>query len=614
MTTVLSDEDGGGGNAMKLKQKLLNRSNVKEETRSFLNFSRENLSISQADLERGFNKQRFRPNKYTVLSTVALLIALLCLALETWKLRCSLVNSREIEELKRDVKSLKHRFLQQDLLDELKAFEEQLYAGESADEEDPGEVDIDNAEYDSNYDDESSSSSSSSSLSSSSSSSSSHDYSSDYRTLSIISKNSDISKGLTTKSTITKTKTTTSTSTSKSMSTDFESTSTQDPVSDKALVELFAALRKAEAKQGEKFEKNVRESHRNLERERFENVDLLANNEDNIKERLDDDLRNKEKNLDAVDLDPIKRKRSIREENHSDDGAVTNRTSRQRNQTQRKIGSSRHRFHNNDESGKIAINDRSLPESIISSERHPPKKFNSHTHPETSRAFPSSRYNDDNLSDEIARSILQPDEGEKDYTDRANWKQAHDNMEISNVSKGLRRAVNRRHLRAPRQVCAIHYGADSILFSEDDEHTGNGRARHGNGIFKAWRPSDWVSDLGMNKYFALANDGKLTVHEPGLYLVYAQIHYLDEHDENGFHLLINNRPLFQCTIFSPSVGHKSRSCFSAQVTILQAGDILILKDIGIDRYTLFQHDKSFFGLVKLGESRQQRHPSTQLPP
>lgn len=124
MTTVLSDEDGG--NAMKLKQKLLNRSNVKEETRSFLNFSRENLSISQADLERGFNKQRFRPNKYTVLSTAALLIALLCFALETWKLRCSLVNSREIEELKRDVKSLKHRFLQQDLLDELKAFEEQV--------------------------------------------------------------------------------------------------------------------------------------------------------------------------------------------------------------------------------------------------------------------------------------------------------------------------------------------------------------------------------------------------------------------------------------------------------------------------------------------------------
>ncbi|KAF7385492.1 hypothetical protein HZH68_013922 [Vespula germanica] len=605
MTTVLSDEDGG--NAMKLKQKLLNRSNVKEETRSFLNFSRENLSISQADLERGFNKQRFRPNKYTVLSTAALLIALLCFALETWKLRCSLVNSREIEELKRDVKSLKHRFLQQDLLDELKAFEEQLYAGESADEEDPGEVDIDNAEYDSNYDDESSSSSSSSSsLSSSSSSSSSHDYSGDYRTLSIISKNSDISKAAT-KSTITKTKISTSTSTSTSMSTDFESTSTQDPVSDKALVELFAALRKAEAKQGEKFEKNVRESHRNLERERLENVDLLGNKDDNLKERFDG-LRKKEQNPDAINFDPIKRKRSIREENNSDD-AVTNRTSRQRNQT-RKLALSRHRFHN-DESGRAAINDRSLPESITSLERHPPKKFNSHTHPETSRAFPSSRYDDDNLSDEIARSTLQLDEGEKDY---ANWKQAHDNMEISNVSKGLRRVVNRRHLRAPRQICATHYGADSILFSEDDEHTGNGRARHGNGIFKAWRPTDWVSDLGMNKYFALASDGRLTVYESGLYLVYAQIHYLDEHDENGFHLLVNNRPLFQCTIFSPSVGHKSRSCFSAQVTILQAGDVLILKDIGIDRYTLFQHDKSFFGLVKLGESRQQRHPSTQLPP
>lgn len=110
-----------------------------------------------------------------------------------------------------------------------------------------------------------------------------------------------------------------------------------------------------------------------------------------------------------------------------------------------------------------------------------------------------------------------------------------------------RRRLTRRHLRAPRQVYAIHYGADSTLFSAEDEHTGNGRARHGNGVFKAWRPSDWVAELGMSRHFALA-DGRLTVHEPGLYLAYAQIHYLDEHDENGFHLLVNGRPILQCMV------------------------------------------------------------------
>lgn len=64
-------------------------------------------------------------------------------------------------------------------------------------------------------------------------------------------------------------------------------------------------------------------------------------------------------------------------------------------------------------------------------------------------------------------------------------------------------------------------------------------------------------------------------------------------------------------VYSPGMGHKSRSCFSAQATVLQAGDHLVLKDIGSARYTLFQHDKSFFGLVKVGELRQQqRHTPT----
>lgn len=106
----------------------------------------------------------------------------------------------------------------------------------------------------------------------------------------------------------------------------------------------------------------------------------------------------------------------------------------------------------------------------------------------------------------------------------------------------------RRHLRAPRQVYAVHFGADSTLFSSEDEHTGNGRSRHNEGVFKAWRPSDWVEDLGMNRHFSLASNGRLTVHETGLYLAYAQIHYLDEHDENGFHLLVNGRPILQCMV------------------------------------------------------------------
>lgn len=93
----------------------------------------------------------------------------------------------------------------------------------------------------------------------------------------------------------------------------------------------------------------------------------------------------------------------------------------------------------------------------------------------------------------------------------------------------------------------MHYGGDSSLFSEE-EHSGNGKGKHSESIFRAWQPSDWVTELGMNKHFTLSKNGKLTVQESGLYLAYAQIHYLDEHDENGFHMMVNNEPILQCTV------------------------------------------------------------------
>ncbi|XP_029049778.2 protein eiger isoform X1 [Osmia bicornis bicornis] len=182
MTSMLPEE---GIKITRMKEKLMNDVHGKEESRSFLSFSRENLSISQSELEKGFNKYRFRPTRHTILSIAALSIALLCLALESWKFHWTMVNAREIEELKRSVENLKHRFLEKDLLDEVKVFEEQLYAEESdddgdgddddddndndndGDDNDPGDLDIDNADYDSNYDDVNLSS---------------HDYSLDYHT------------------------------------------------------------------------------------------------------------------------------------------------------------------------------------------------------------------------------------------------------------------------------------------------------------------------------------------------------------------------------------------------------------------------------------------------
>jgi len=111
-------------NAITMKQKLMSNDLVKEEARSFLNISRENLNISQADLEQGFNRSRLRPSRNTILSSLALVISILSLSLEGWRLQCS--STAEMEQLKRDVEGMKQRFLQQNLINELKAFEQQV--------------------------------------------------------------------------------------------------------------------------------------------------------------------------------------------------------------------------------------------------------------------------------------------------------------------------------------------------------------------------------------------------------------------------------------------------------------------------------------------------------
>lgn len=581
MTSVLQEEEN---KTARLKQKLMN-DHTKEETRSFLSFSRENLSISHSDLEQGFNKHRFRPNRNTVLSIGALAVALLCLGLETWKLHCSLVNAREIEELKRDVESLKHRFLEEDLLDELKAFQDQLYAEESNDEDDPGEADIDNADYDSNYEDDVSSA---------------HDYSGDYHTPPTYgARSSDFPDASSTIEPV---------------------PSPPDPTSNKELVELLATLRKIEAKRGQEFEKNVREGHRNIERERLLQESKRRSSHEERTGKVNGtkhkrDLRNGD-NGPSYPLESQrpgnKGKRSVEDKIASGSEEVSPHRRTARNQTRRMIVS-RVKFQEDPESRNPGENQN----GSISGDRHPPKKYYAHVRADASHAFPSTHQ--DEPDDQIARASDKARNGSTGDIEerRFGFKGEQDtaseeiieatDVQVSNgQSRQVRRGMTRRHLRAHRQVCAIHYGADSTLFAEEDEHTGNGRARHSSGVFKAWRPSNWVTDLGMNRYFTLASDGKLTVHEPGLYLVYAQIHYLDEHDENGFHVLVNGRPILQCMIYSHGSGHKSRSCFSAQVTLLQAGDRLMLKDVGSARYTLFQYDKSFFGLVKLGELRQQQ--------
>ncbi|XP_015587440.1 uncharacterized protein LOC107264080 [Cephus cinctus] len=577
MTSMLPEEDG---NAARVKQKsqdqkILNDTATRDESRSFLSFSRENLSISHSDIEQGFNKPRFRPRRHTILGVTAILIALVCLGLEIWKVRRVLESARDVEILKRDVESLKHRLLEEDLLNELKAFEEEINAEEGNEEDDDsGEADIDNADYDSSYDDEFPGS---------------HDYSSDYHASGYSTRSSEFSQA---------------------------TKADKDTAgSDKDLKEMLEALHKVEAKRGPEFEKNVRENNKNIERERL----------------LEEEREHKRRNNEKPDDSHTKHKRSIPSEppvGFSNSGVPIYSSgyfSSIRNSSRDTVAPRLMLYdtlmhHTTEKSRNRALIHH---EMLTASNRHPPKKYYAQRRRATAHVSPPSRRGSSSQNENERMTDIS--DGSDRGVDNGRTSRRRDEAPQSlmvqeqkasraftpTAVKPARHGLTRRHLRAPRPVYAAHYGADSTLFSSEDEHTGNGRVRHGSGVFKAWQSSNWVNDLGMTKHFSLGSDGYLTVHEAGLYLVYGQIHYLDEHDENGFHMLVNGVPVLQCMVYSPGVGHKSRSCFSAQVTYLQANDRLVIKEVGPARYTLFQRDKSFFGLVKLGEMRPQQKQQQQ---
>ncbi|XP_076547908.1 TNF superfamily member 12 eiger isoform X1 [Osmia lignaria lignaria] len=497
MTSMLPEE---GTKITRMKERLMNDVHGKEESRSFLSFSRENLSISQSELEKGFNKYRFRPTRHTILSIAALSIALLCLALESWKFHWTMVNAREIEELKRSVENLKHRFLEKDLLDEVKVFEEQLYAEESDDDDDddddnddddndddgdddndPGDLDIDNADYDSNYDDVNLSS---------------HDYSLDYH-------HTGPTYG--------------------ARPSDFpDSSSTIAPVpsppeaaSNKAMIKWLSAMRKYETK-------HSREGH-NHQRTKKLLKEKSDDRKNNTKEKRDVLDRGNAKNF-LIDWKMnMKRKRSIEERN------VTNSSS-------------------------------AVEFKILSVRSIRPKKYYS---------------NVKSVSENRKRSLRK-------------------------LRKNLGRS--RKNVDAPQQIFAVHYSGDKNAFATNDEHTGNGRVRHADQTFTSWKANDWVNDLGMNNHFNLSKNGSVVVYKSGLYLAYAQIVYKDQHDQVGFHLLVNNQPILQCLIDNSGTSHiHSQSCFSAQVTRLNRDDVVQLKEISSPKFVLFNKENSFFGLVKLGE-------------
>jgi hypothetical protein len=149
------------------------------------------------------------------------------------------------------------------------------------------------------------------------------------------------------------------------------------------------------------------------------------------------------------------------------------------------------------------------------------------------------------------------------------------------------RVMNYDEDKKPESVAA-HFVADVSNFTSAD----NPRLRNSDGVFQIWRPEEWNTkdSLAYDK-----TDGTLTILKPGIYYVYAQIHYHDENVE-GFKLEVNEKPLLQCTS-----KQEVNSCFTAGLTKLNENDKIVVKNIGQNIFSIFKPEKSFFGLMRVSE-------------
>lgn len=73
-----------------------------------------------------------------------------------------------------------------------------------------------------------------------------------------------------------------------------------------------------------------------------------------------------------------------------------------------------------------------------------------------------------------------------------------------------------------------------------------------------------------------------------------QIYYSDEHVENGYRILKNNKPALIC------VSYKSNTCYTGGILHFKVNDLLEIKDFNSNKNVSWMPEKSFFGFFKHG--------------
>uniref|UniRef100_A0A182YJI3 THD domain-containing protein n=1 Tax=Anopheles stephensi TaxID=30069 RepID=A0A182YJI3_ANOST len=126
-------------------------------------------------------------------------------------------------------------------------------------------------------------------------------------------------------------------------------------------------------------------------------------------------------------------------------------------------------------------------------------------------------------------------------------------------------------------------------------------AVHSDSRYQEWSANDNASKQAIQSSSFAFDGERLTVNEPGLYYVYAQVTYSNEFEANGYKVLINGRKHLSCTVNTAQQGENTNTCFTAGLAeIAHAGTTIAVEDVAHGRQHVMYPEKTFFGAFKIG--------------
>ena len=152
---------------------------------------------------------------------------------------------------------------------------------------------------------------------------------------------------------------------------------------------------------------------------------------------------------------------------------------------------------------------------------------------------------------------------------------------------------------------AIHYvGELGSKVQSPKVYQGEGNQENKDGVFRNWAPARWALRMNLEKEFPLDSEGRISVKKSGLYYIYAQVNYLDEHDVNAFQVFVNEDPYLLCTVMTHTRHSttKANTCFTSGVAFLEAEDQILVRDLEPMRNSVIRPSHTFFGLVQLSSN------------